>query len=375
MNIILEFIYCLCMISQFFVCLLTPIASGTLLTIAVYTIHFGAIISGVIMLYLHKRSIKIEYVLLPILCVLLILLLPGTNYNSFVKTVCFIEMIIAPQLGLHVGLYGKKRTSVITCCCVVLTAFAFIYQYSLDLETYYKVYFLGLNKNFSGFLLLLTFNACIITSFIPKKKLFKMGFYVVAGIMCALIVISRCRTAELALIIEIVLFFFGRKFLFSSGFRRILFIFPLVVMAILLIFPNINSLRVLGGTSSILDGREKLFRDYLDNVGNWIVFGNINKYAFENAHNGPMSIMISIGVIGWYLWYKCQNDLLSRIASISNKIETRNIIAIIVIAGALFTGATEAVSYVQGQQVAMLISIPYYCAHYLKTVSPKEKAG
>lgn len=76
-------------------------------------------------------------------------------------------------------------------------------------------------------------------------------------------------------------------------------IIPFVFVPIYLyLYDHIENIEIMGKT--LFSGRQNSFLDYmggLDTKSAWL-FGNLDLYMFQNAHNGPLAIVSSIGIIG-----------------------------------------------------------------------------
>lgn len=359
MKKVLSYLYGMSIIAQVVICWIRPSDTSWKMTVAVYTIHVCMLLSGGILFYLSiQRKTRLWLILFGLIfagffsCVVSW----KFTYVIFVKICCFLEMVIAPYAAREIAERGNMLSRLVH-FSILLSSIGFMYLYSLNLETYYSVYFLGQNKNQSGVLLLLNFFASI-SVLLTNKRETRWVYLPSSIILGGLIAISRCRTAMLLALLYIAILLIGSRIVLSKTSMRAVFSLPAMIMLLLLAFPQLNQASLFGGTGGLLDGRELIYTSILENVKNWIIMGNLGTYAFSNAHNGTLTIAASLGIIGLFIWYKGQSYLYEKMRVDNIDLKDFHYCApYIAIMCCLLSAATEAMIYVQGQQVAIMLSI------------------
>lgn len=364
-NRVIQLCYVLCIGAQIILCMFTPFISASSLQIPVYVIHIGILGSGILLILQNVDNGRVDNtdgMLLAFVftCFASMVASGSTSYSTVVRIACLLEMLFAMRIAYCVGAYLSGMW--IVRIAAWLTALGFVVQYSANLETHYKVFFLGLNKNYSGAMLLLNAALCLVLSTSGSKLC--RAISIMAFVSSSyLLSISRCRTGQAVLIVIIVAVLFFRRFLCSRWYRHVVLIAPIVLMVLLLAVPSLNDIEVFGGTGSLTSGRENLYAKYFLDVGNWFFLGDIKTYQLSNAHNGLLALIASLGVIGYIVWYMNQQMMFEAIRPRKSDSVTQSF-AYVALVSCMLMGCTEALIYVHGQQMSIMLSLFVYVARY-----------
>lgn len=358
LDAIIRICYAVAMIAQVIICAATPYENQEIIKNASNALH-TAILGGSILLIgprLGSRFVKPETLLILLLvtmCAVSVICSLGFSADMLIKVACFLEMPLSMLLAYHVG--HDKGIRAMARAAAILTSAAFLVQYWADFDTRYQVYFLGINKNFSGNMLL--YNALLCLTFAAAGSPgMRIGFLAAFAVNSWLIFHSRCRTAMLVWVIAIFFITILRSLTLQNWTKDLVLAAPAIVICCLLVFPWINDIEMFGGTGSLTSGRENLYKEYMDNIRAWWIFGDLGQYKLENAHNGALTICASLGLAGYVTWFATQKRLLTMVQPHSVATAAWKIAYISVLC-CLLTACMEAMVYVQGQQIAVMLSL------------------
>lgn len=360
---LIEKIYILCLTAQVFVCLWNPIYDGIFMQIAVYTIHIGVLAGGAIVLWVRaNRKESMPIVLLLACCVITSAISDCMNYETFVNIACFLETILVIRMASYVG--NRIKSLSIVYLLIVATIVCYVYQYALNLESNYSTYFLGLNKNYSGMQLLLTFSACLAVM-VNEHGWKRILFAICAMILGMFLWISRCRTAQIIFLIEMLFFFWRPPFLTEKKMILVTLLIPLMMAVLVLAIPALQEVILIGHKKTVLNGRELLYMDRMMRIVKDPIWGNLSIDGFSNAHNGPLAIMASIGLVGYLVWfvafYWTMDDVRREVHSVRKSAQSLGYVFLLC---CMLNACTEAAFYVHGQQIAVMISILVLISQY-----------
>lgn len=364
-KVIIRFCYVLCIGAQVALCVLAPLVPEHLLQVPTYTIHFG-VLGSAILLFLQnidggKIDVKYGAVLgLLFACCASMIVAGRISYTNVIKIICFLEMLLAMHLAYSVG--ADLDIVWVIRFAAWVTALGFIIQYRANLETEYGVLFLGLNKNYSGAMLLLNAALCLVLS-TTGGSLSKLISLIAFGCSSYLLFISRCRTGMAVLAVVFIAILFGRQLFCTRWFKHVTFAAPIIVMIILLAFPSLNEIEIFGGSGSLTSERENIYAEYFSEIGSWLLLGNIAEYQLANAHNGALALMASLGIVGYSIWYANQQILFETIRPDDSHYSTQTA-AYVALVACMLIACTEAIVYIQGQQISIMLSLFVYMASY-----------
>lgn len=272
------------------------------------------------------------YIVLNYLAFLLYMISPKRNKRAGESIVLFLFMLFSSILSYlasaGVGIYTflitlsgylalpmylilvreiptNQRTLKYTYFAAIGTGIFFLYRGFVNPE-----YILGTQALSMGFFnsnqaaIFLVQNFSILIAFYPMKK--KSPARVLILLLCVLeiwlIYKTQSRTALLCVVILVVGYVF-RKMPLSRRSIRVLFIAPMVFVFLFMFLSNnayISSIEILG--KPILNGRNLIFYYALLNLQGHYLFGNFSSSQFANLHNAYLSVLVSVGVLGFFLF-------------------------------------------------------------------------
>lgn len=156
------------------------------------------------------------------------------------------------------------------------------------------------NSNYAGIITFLVNSMIFITMESAGKKT-KRLCYVLAIILIYLTYLTNTRSALVAsLLIPISGFVFSR-FKFSNRLLFLLCLVPFLFVPFYIklgLSGNADGAQIMG--KSIMSGRQEVYMEFIETLrSDWYwLFGNLSENKFMNAHNGPLAIFVSVGVIG-----------------------------------------------------------------------------
>lgn len=221
------------------------------------------------------------------------------------------------------------------------------------------------NPNFTGMILFGLFGNLLINIKIRKHKPLIL-------LLMASLLFLICQTRSRACIVSTVMLivfclYFALK---NNGEARkvnkliicITLIIPILFIGIYLglYYNGFQNVEILN--KSLFSGRERTYVEYIDNIQDTLEFfiGNIAKTQFQNAHNGPLSIFTSIGVIGLILVYLMYAKNINCI----NKGTWMSSICVMCILGVFIHASVEAAFLVGGTASIMEMGSLFFLSSY-----------
>ncbi len=208
----------------------------------------------------------------------------------------------------------SKQTFDFIFICSIIASFIFIIYYFTPIayvandskgEKYISEGFtcnLG-NPNYTGIVLFVFFVILLINLRVRKNKLL---IAVLAS--CLLYLIWQTKSRACLISVAVVVLFFVIFSLKQSGRpikvnTKIIILFLLIPVLFIwlylgLYYSGFKNIEVMN--KSLFSGREVTYIEYLENISDVgeVLIGNVFKTQFNNAHNGPLAIYTSIGIIG-----------------------------------------------------------------------------
>jgi hypothetical protein len=241
---------------------------------------------------------------------------------------------------------------------VVFIVFSFIpsIAYSGELE---DSLYMGFNNPNETAIYLMA-NICILVLFFDmlKRWLYKVPLLLVIAYLILLLYRTDSRTALIATILVILYQLFARKWVVPKWAIIVAALFPVVfllVYAYLFRYHYFLDWEILG--KPFYSGREDDFIRVLSLLRQEWMFGDVGKYYFTNLHNGPLSILASIGVMGYGTY------LLSTIYTLRyyhDYVRTKSqTIALIVILAIFVHSSAEATFIVGGAHYSIIVATFY----------------
>lgn len=290
------------------------------------------------------------------------------KYTVFVATVCFFEMIII----IFVSSKFKATHGMINCIFIsnILIAVSYIIESKLSFAYYYiskgQVINFGLNPNLAGMLLMVNAEILYIALFYYKNWKVRVLFFSIFFYMVYLIAMTHSRTSMIGIGLLIL---FGLKKKIKITRPRVILVtlipafFPItyLLMEALPYFRNMTLF-----VKYFYSGRDAIYLRAFQDIKNWFLIGDF-RYKFSNAHNGPLAICLTIGILGFiiyylYLWLELLH-LRKGIPNVKSKVrinlQTVSYIAVITL---FIHACTEAAFFVFGQQLAVSVCSLYFLA-------------
>lgn len=199
------------------------------------------------------------------------------------------------------------------------------------------------NSNFAGIITFLIFSIIFVT--IPKNvtRRYYFFYFVIEAILLYFIYETNTRTALVSALIVPILGMLFRNKRISSLLLWAMFITPFAFVPLYLMLSvkgAADDTTVMG--KEVMSGRDDVFLEYLGTLRNSedYLFGNLADNGFMNAHNGPLAIFVSIGIVGTIAFFCI---LISRVL-IANRtaVGVNSKISVFVIASIFITSCGEA---------------------------------
>lgn len=242
----------------------------------------------------------------------------GGKFSSkelYVAMLCFFNSVLSISVFSSYCISERTIKFIKFCCCVISIAFIIYYKTPIaykavdDESVVFRTKTLTFNldnSNMAGIFLYLLF--CMLFVFLKKeKKSIKKVLLVI--LMCAMLFLMNGTGTRSCIFAALATLILG---LLSSNIRKIppfIIIFTMIVPIAFIVGithlykSGFSNIELLG--KSLFTGREKMFIDMLEQVDTLpkILFGDFPHWGLQNSHNGPLTIYLSIGVVGLYLVY------------------------------------------------------------------------
>ena len=352
------------------VCLyaMMPVGSG-LLGVVYYGIHIITV--GTFLALLWRSRITNSFnasrlVAIAIICTAILLSAVASDQKiTFSKhimgAVGFLEMLMA--IYIIDSLEHKKELIRFVFWANVVSALIFVrlyftpYAYSSDIVGSLNLGYS--NPNAAAIYLLMTFS--ILTIYFEKQERFlrKIAALSLGVFLIYLIYLTKSRMCLVAAAIILVYRFFLPKW---SVPKWTILIFQLIPFAFLFTYAYwykqgmYSSEMFLG--KEFFSGREGYYIEMLDQLRTTWIIGNFGRHFFENAHNGPLAILLGCGALGFlaYLWF-----INSTIRYYLNGVEThRQKMALVILFAVFVHSCGEAAMTVGGAHYSILTATIYW---------------
>lgn len=165
------------------------------------------------------------------------------------------------------------------------------------------------NSNNTAIVLFVLFSILLINLKTRKRKI---GIVILLASLLYLIIQTAARSCLISAIVMILCYILQSikqqkgVFKISKSVVVIVSLLPLLFVGVYLwMFHNFDkNVEILN--KRLFSGRENVYVEYLDKISNLTEFliGNITAAQFQNAHNGPLSIFVSIGLFGLIITYR-----------------------------------------------------------------------
>lgn len=202
-------------------------------------------------------------------------------------------------LELDTGIYKVIKLS------AIVTALFFIFrnvthpEYSLrgDLTLGY------FNANYLAILLIQNMSILLVLRFFDYRRLSRLVFWVLFLAEAYLVYKTNCRTAFVCVLV-LFLFPLRKRKTVSRTMSNIFLIAPVLFVLVLNYMSSrglLNGVEILG--KPLFSGRETMFDFTVYSIMRNPLFGLFNEYQLGNAHNAFLSVLASVGIIGFVFFY------------------------------------------------------------------------
>lgn len=306
--------------------------------------------------------------LLAILIIILSIILSSMKSNAnltFDKHIAgalgFLEMLIAIYIidflrydkGLIKFLYRINLIISLVFICLYFTPYAFNTRWADSLNLGYS------NPNETAIYLLI--NLSILTIYFDKnqRQIVKLTIFFCGAFLLYLLYLTRSRTCLIAAIFILSYRFFALNWKLPKWIIRAIQLFPLFFLFLYVsLYENRQYIDTVFLGKELFSGREAYYAYVLSDLKNSWWVGDISNHYFQNAHNGPLAIMLGSGVMGYlaYFWFT-NTTLLTYHSKIRTYSQT---IALIVIFAFFIHASAEAALFVSGAHYTILSATIYW---------------
>lgn len=219
------------------------------------------------------------------------------------------------------------------------------------------------NSNFAGIITLLVFSLIFITLETAGKKM-KILCYVLGALLFYCMYETNTRSAlSVAIIIPFSDLIF-RKIHLKNWMLAIVCLIPILFVPFymhLASVGNADGVEVMG--KSVMSGRQYVYESYIARMHGtyeWIM-GNLADNKLMNAHNGPLAILASCGILGFIAYF---NIFFSKLFSANKRaVSHLNILAVFIIAACFLNTCGEAALLLGGFPVITYLFTFFVFAH------------
>lgn len=256
----------------------------------------------------------VPLLILGVLCLLNIIRCPDSLTFDLILSIASIYsllllVIVSPKISIGIRLRRHIFIlSIITAMVLTLHAFAPYGHLARSHEgvifsTPYLTFGFG-NSNFAGINAFLVFSCIWISSSYNsfRSKLFTL---LVSGWVLYMIFETNCRSAFAAALLVPIASIILRRFHLKNILLYIGCLIPFIFVPFYINFANDTDANVEVMGKSVVSGRQIVYQAYLDRMSDDIdyVVGTFAHKPFNNAHNAPLSIFVSLGAIGCFAFF------------------------------------------------------------------------
>lgn len=159
------------------------------------------------------------------------------------------------------------------------------------------------NSNAAGIYLFLLY--CVILITMPREWKRALLSVAIEVSLIILIIETGARTVFFALIAITVYYLFFRRKKIRQWMVVAAAAIPFLTVPLYLFLSTVISDEAVLWGKSLFTGREVLFQqglEILDGIIPWVI-GSLKKSPFHNGHNGPLTILVSAGLVGLIMFY------------------------------------------------------------------------
>ena len=244
---------------------------------------------------------------------------------------------------------------------LVLLAYSFSSFAHWDTKRYVEGLTLGFyNPNFTGIILFLLYSII----YMCRPKNYSVISFILIGILLYLIMQTHSRTTLLAALLVPPLALFARNKPISNVLICTICSVPFLFVKFYLdLYHRIGPTGTFLG-KTLFSGREQIFVNALYSIYEPIHYlvGHAQQDMFSNAHNGPLAIFVSIGIVGSILFYSI---FLRRLFLYNKQVGTHTAAcAILVLLATFIHSCGEAGLFTGGYPMPVFMFIFFVLAQY-----------
>ncbi len=364
-----------------FLYIFIPLGSGLMsaLYLGIIFLSVASFLATVLLLlknYPSQFDSKALVLFLLILFELFLSLYVGKGNNPIkdvaINSLGYLEMMMA-LIILNQLQYTKRNTDfllkvniIIAIIFILLSRSKFAYSGRLPL-----LYLGYSNPNTTAIYLLL--NQAILIMFVGaiKKKWIKCGVLLLSIYEVYLISLTGSRTCLVASLLIFIFYLSGKKI----HVPKVLIIFAIIFPLLFVVFyTGLYASRQYTNTmflgKELFSGRERLFYEIVTELKDSFILGDVKYYNFANSHNGPLTIISNLGIVGYFLFIVYY--LFFIFSYYKKNSSTQQNIALMVILATFFHSASEAVLMVGGAQYSIIVATLYWILKGNSQDSEKE---
>lgn len=289
----------------------------------------------------------------------------GINYATIVKMLTFwqapIYLILARKIE---ALSARNLIYSVNMCYPLMFGFFsvcdFAHRYTGKYgEAEHENLTLGYsNPNETAVYLMLCFFVLLSALFYykgKKRKLLCIAELIMTG---TLIVRTGSRAVILVSVGVVVFSLLFKKAHMRAALLRIVVLVPVFYAALLLRFPQLADLELLGESAD--NGRRLLYAAVMDELdAGSIAFGNFAKYSFGNTHNACVSVFATLGVgaVILFVWllYRCIKNLCFKTV-----VHREGVVMVFALPALVFHSAVESAVLISGSSYAASVFLLAY---------------
>ena len=222
------------------------------------------------------------------------------------------------------------------------------------------------NPNSTAIYIFLTIS--IILSFFEYIKSKKVKFFLLILIvyLIYLIFLTESRTCMVVAIALVIYSFWP----FNTNIERTWVIISLIIPIFFLflysyLYENNYFIDLVIMGKEFYSGREGYFVEVLNDLKNYLFFGNFGMYHLTNTHNGPLSVLASLGISGLIFLYSYLYNSIKILLNSKSKTSKMAIVSILVL---LVQSSSEAAILVGGANFTVPIATLFLVAKANKGV-------
>ena len=271
------------------------------------------------------------------------------NVDNILSVVSVFSLLLLICLSDRIRV-DKSVINHIYYCCLIITAIQFAYSQSSyaywDGSRFCSFLTLGIeNSNATAINLFLIFALLLITSKGQRRFLFAIAAEV---ILFVLIYLTHSRIILLAAVVLTILTLARRIKRIPNLIFWGLCLLPFVFVPCYMFLYNhgFENFKIMG--KSLFSGRQYVFAQHLSFVSTPLarLFGNLKRNMFQNSHNGPLAIYVSVGLVGAAAYFSI---MLGTLSSAQKKSATTTAaVAIGAILACFVHGCAEAALFLGG---------------------------